>query len=62
MISVTGGLALSTGTKGPTRHDLKAAAKACEVCGSKLSAYNANPTCWTHTQEVPWKGPNHRPR
>jgi hypothetical protein len=56
---------VSTGTKGPTRHDSpdsRAGTGACAVCGSKLSVYNANPTCWAHTLEIPWKGPNHKPR
>lgn len=29
----------------------------CTVCGSRLSAYNAGPNCYTHTLGVPWKGP-----
>ena len=37
-------------------------ARTCVVCGSPLSAYNAHPTCWAHTLEVPWKGPNTRPK
>lgn len=36
--------------------------RACAVCGARLSAYNENPTCWAHTLELPWKGPNTRPR
>ncbi len=36
--------------------------RACEVCGARLSTYNANATCWTHTLELPWKGPSTRPR
>ncbi|MCW2599768.1 MAG: hypothetical protein JWM02_1597 [Frankiales bacterium] len=36
--------------------------RTCAVCGSKLSAYNDNPTCWAHTPQLPWKGPNQKPR
>ena len=36
--------------------------RACAVCGVKLSAYNDNATCWAHTVEMPWKGPNTKPR
>lgn len=36
---------------------VRTAPVACGVCGSRLSAYNAGPNCFTHTQEVPWKGP-----
>jgi hypothetical protein len=54
---------VSTSTARLTRHDLKkATCRTCVVCGSKLSAYNDNPTCWAHTLEVPWKGPNQKPR
>lgn len=35
---------------------------ACEVCGSRLSAYNAGPNCYTHTVATPWKGPGALPR
>ena len=46
----------------PSRQDLLLAGTACTVCGRRLSAYNDNSTCWAHTLELPWKGPNHRPR
>ena len=36
--------------------------RVCAVCGVRLSAYNDNDTCWAHTVELPWKGPNTRPR
>ncbi|MFN2539738.1 MAG: hypothetical protein ABR549_16525 [Mycobacteriales bacterium] len=36
--------------------------RACAVCGAKLSSYNDNETCWAHTVELPWKGPNTKPR
>ena len=45
-----------------TRQDLQASTRACAVCGAKLSSYNENDTCWTHTVELPWKGPNTKPR
>ena len=35
---------------------------ACGVCGSRLSAYNAGPNCYTHTVATPWKGPGQLPR
>lgn len=35
---------------------------ACTVCGSRLSAYNAGPDCYTHTVAEPWKGPGQLPR
>lgn len=35
---------------------------ACGVCGSRLSAYNAGPNCYTHTVARPWKGPGQLPR
>lgn len=35
---------------------------ACTVCGSRLSAYNAGPNCFTHTVATPWKGPGQLPR
>lgn len=35
---------------------------ACAVCGSRLSAYNAGPNCYTHTVATPWKGPGQLPR
>jgi len=35
---------------------------ACTVCGSRLSAYNAGPDCYTHTVAAPWKGPGQLPR
>lgn len=44
------------------RRDLKTPPRPCAVCGSKLSAYNTNPTCWVHTVEIPWKGPSTRPK
>lgn len=34
----------------------------CTVCGSRLSAYNAGPDCYTHTVAAPWRGPGHLPR
>ncbi len=34
----------------------------CAVCGTRLSAYNPNPTCYAHTLDVPWKGPGHLAR
>ena len=34
----------------------------CTVCGSRLSAYNAGPDCYTHTVAAPWKGPGQLPR
>lgn len=34
----------------------------CTVCGSRLSAYNAGPDCYTHTVAEPWKGPGQLPR
>jgi hypothetical protein len=37
-------------------------AVACDVCGSRLSAYNAGPSCYTHTVATPWKGPGQLPR
>lgn len=37
-------------------------AAACRVCGSRLSAYNAGPDCYTHTVAAPWKGPGQLPR
>ena len=45
-----------------TRQDLKASARTCTACGSKLSSYNENDTCWSHTVDLPWKGPNTKPR
>jgi hypothetical protein len=33
----------------------------CVVCGERLSSYNPEPTCFAHTVNVPWKGPNNRP-
>ena len=36
--------------------------RACVVCGARLSTYNREDTCFTHTLEVPWKGPNTKPR
>ena len=47
---------------GPDRHAQKAARKTCAVCDSRLSAYNSNPTCWAHTLELPWMGPNTKPK
>ena len=44
------------------RSAVKTAVKACAVCGARLSAYNENPTCWAHTLELPWKGPNTKPK
>jgi hypothetical protein len=44
------------------RHNRTIRTRVCTVCGAKLSAYNENPTCWAHTVELPWKGPNTRPR
>ncbi len=35
---------------------------ACRTCGSRLSAYNAGPDCYTHTVAEPWKGPGQLPR
>lgn len=34
----------------------------CTVCGERLSAYNRGPNCYAHTVDIPWKGPNARPR
>ena len=34
----------------------------CTVCGSRLSAYNAGPNCYTHTVATPWTGPGQLPR
>lgn len=45
-----------------TRSDIKASTRACRECGAKLSSYNENDTCWAHTVELPWKGPNTKPR
>ncbi|MGB8649757.1 MAG: hypothetical protein WCD35_03745 [Mycobacteriales bacterium] len=53
---------MSTRTTRPSRQDLRAQERACLVCRSRLSAYNTNPTCWAHTVELPWQGPNTRPR
>jgi len=44
-----------------TQADLKASTKVCRDCGTRLSAYNDNDTCWAHTAEQPWKGPNTKP-
>ena len=45
-----------------THADLKASTRCCTECGAKLSSYNDKPTCFAHTVEVPWQGPNTRPR
>jgi hypothetical protein len=45
-----------------TRADLKASTRRCSECGTRLSSYNANETCWAHTVEVPWTGPHTKPR
>jgi threonine dehydrogenase-like Zn-dependent dehydrogenase len=45
-----------------TRQDVLAARRACAICGSRLSAYNERDTCFSHTVELPWKGPNTKPR
>jgi hypothetical protein len=37
-------------------------AKACTVCGTKLSSYNPGPNCWQHTIGYPWRGPSAKPR
>lgn len=34
----------------------------CPVCAERLSSYNPGPNCWTHTVEIPWRGPAGRPR
>ncbi|MCU1593230.1 MAG: hypothetical protein JWO12_622 [Frankiales bacterium] len=41
---------------------IRAASRTCVACGTKLSAYNDRPTCYTHTLGVPWKGPSTRPK
>jgi hypothetical protein len=38
------------------------APRMCSACGVKLSSYNRNETCWAHTVELPWQGPNTKPR
>ena len=53
---------MTRGSTRPTRHELLAARRGCAVCGTRLSAYNDGQHCWTHTLEIPWKGPNHKPR
>jgi hypothetical protein len=53
---------MTSRTTRPTRQDLKAASRACTVCSTRLSSYNENDTCWAHTVELPWKGPNTRPK
>ena len=35
---------------------------ACGECGVRLSSYNPGPNCFTHTLDIPWKGPGVRPR
>ena len=38
------------------------ARRACVVCGTRLSSYNESDTCYAHTVELPWRGPNTKPR
>ena len=45
-----------------TRADLLASTRRCTECGTRLSSYNDNDTCWAHTVELPWKGPHTKPR
>ena len=49
-------------SKAKGRPDPKAARRVCAVCGTRLSTYNDAETCWAHTLELPWQGPNTRPR
>lgn len=57
---------MATGGR-PTAAALKPVPKAggvrrhCPVCGERLSSYNPGPNCYTHTVEVPWRGPTARP-
>ncbi len=37
-------------------------ARACSVCGTKLSSYNPGPNCWQHQIGYPWRGPSAKPR
>ena len=45
-----------------TRQDLKASVRRWSACDAKLSSYNDNDTCWAHTVDLPWNGPNTKPR
>ena len=46
----------------PVRKARTSGSAYCTVCGSRLSAYNAGPDCYTHTVAEPWKGPGQLPR
>jgi hypothetical protein len=37
-------------------------ARTCVVCEARLSSYNPEPTCFTHTVALPWRGPTQRYR
>lgn len=31
--------------------------RVCPVCGERLSSYNPGPNCYSHTIDLPWRGP-----
>ena len=36
--------------------------RSCDVCGTRLSAYNEGPGCWRHSVVAPWRGPSGKPK
>jgi hypothetical protein len=59
---VASGSRLTGTTLKPVPKARTSGAAHCTVCGSRLSAYNAGPDCYTHTVAEPWKGPGQLPR